>query len=41
VKAESQFNVKAEDYTIEIPSVVRKQIAEQIQVKVRIDYQKM
>jgi polyisoprenoid-binding protein YceI len=41
VKAETKFVVKPEDYKIEIPSVVRKQIAEEIQVKVRIDYQKM
>ncbi len=41
LKAESNFVIKAEDYKIDIPSVVRKQIAEEIQVKVRIDYQKM
>ena len=41
MKAETKFVVKPEDYKIEIPSVVRKQIAEEIQVKVRIDYQKM
>ena len=41
MKAASDFIIKAEDYKIAIPSVVREQIAETIQVKVRIDYQKM
>ncbi len=41
VHAECDLVVKPEDYKIDIPSVVRKQIAEEIQVKVRIDYQKM
>ena len=41
LKASSDFIVKPEDHKITIPSVVRKQIAEDIQVKVRIDYQKM
>ena len=41
VAATADFNVKPEDHGIEIPGVVRKNIAEQIQVKVRMDYQKM
>lgn len=41
VRAESDFSVKPEDYKIAIPAVVREQIAKEIQVKVRIDYQKM
>jgi polyisoprenoid-binding protein YceI len=41
VKASCDFVVKAEDHKITIPAVVRGQIAEEIQVKVRIDYQKM
>lgn len=41
VHAESDFVVKPEDYKIAIPAVVREQIAKEIQVKVRIDYQKM
>ena len=41
VKAGSEFTVKPEDHGIAIPGVVRKNIAEQIQVIVRMDYQKM
>lgn len=41
IKASTDFVVKPEDHKINIPSVVRGQIAEEIQVKVRIDYQKM
>ena len=41
LKASSDFNIKPEDYNIEIPGTVRANIAEEIQVKVRIDYQKM
>jgi polyisoprenoid-binding protein YceI len=41
VKAECDLVVKPEDHKILIPAVVREQIAKEIQVKVRIDYQKM
>ncbi|MEZ4807698.1 MAG: YceI family protein [Flavobacteriales bacterium] len=41
VKAESKFNVKPEDHDIAIPGVVRKNIAEVIEVTVSLDYQKM
>ena len=41
VKAACDLTVKPEDHKITIPAVVRGQIAEEIQVKVRIDYQKM
>lgn len=41
MKAESDFNVKPEDYGIKIPGVVRGKIAEQIAVKVRIPYAKL
>lgn len=41
VKAASTFNVNPEDYGIKIPSVVRGKIAEQIQVKVALMYQRM
>ncbi len=40
-KAESTFNVNAEDYGIKIPSVVRGKIAEQIAVTVNIPYAKL
>jgi hypothetical protein len=39
VSASCDFIVKPEDYDIEIPGVVRDNIAKEIQVKVRIDYQ--
>ena len=41
IRAESEFNIKPEEHKITIPNVVRGQIAEEIQVKVRFDYQKM
>jgi hypothetical protein len=41
VRAESDLNIRPEDHKITIPNVVRGQIAEEIQVKVRFDYQKM
>ncbi|HRH37417.1 MAG TPA: YceI family protein [Flavobacteriales bacterium] len=41
VTASGDFTVKAEDYKIEIPKLVRKNVAEQIKVSVRLDYQKM
>ncbi len=41
IHAESDFTLKPEDHKITIPNVVRGQIAEEIQVKVRFDYQKM
>jgi hypothetical protein len=33
----SFFSVKAEDFNIKIPSLVRKQIAEIVEVKVELD----
>lgn len=39
--AESDLSIKPEDHKITIPNLVRGQIAEEIQVKVRVDYQKM
>ncbi|MBX2980189.1 MAG: YceI family protein [Flavobacteriales bacterium] len=41
LKAVSDFIVKPEDHGIKIPGVVRKNIAEEITVKVRIDYTKL
>jgi polyisoprenoid-binding protein YceI len=41
IKTSCDFVIKPEDHKISIPSVVRGQIAEEIQVKVRIDLQKM
>ncbi|MBK8497359.1 MAG: YceI family protein [Flavobacteriales bacterium] len=41
VKASSAFAVKPEDHGIKIPGMVRKNIAEEIQVQVSLDYQKM
>jgi polyisoprenoid-binding protein YceI len=41
LKASVDFPIKPEDYGIKIPSTVRANIAEEIQVKVRVDYQKM
>jgi polyisoprenoid-binding protein YceI len=41
LKVSCDFVVKPEDHKITIPSVVRGQIAEEIQVKVRLDLQKM
>jgi hypothetical protein len=41
VKAVSEFIVKPEEYAIKIPGVVRKNIAEEITVKVDMDYKKM
>lgn len=41
LKAVSDFVVKPEDHGIKIPGVVRKNIAEEIAVKVRMDYTKM
>ncbi len=40
-KAVSDFIIKPEDHGIKIPGVVRKNIAEEITVKVRMDYAKM
>lgn len=41
IKATSAFGVKPEDHGIEIPGVVRKNIAEVIDVKVSLDYAKL
>ncbi len=41
VEATSEFIVKPEDHDITIPGVVRKNIAEEITVKVDMDYEKM
>jgi polyisoprenoid-binding protein YceI len=41
IKATSNFKVKPEDHDITIPGVVRKNIAEVIDVKVSLDYAKM
>jgi len=41
LKASSDFNIRPEDFNIKIPGTVRANIAEEIQVKVRLDYQKM
>lgn len=41
IRAESSFAVKPSDHDIKIPGAVRKNIAEEIQVKVRLDYTKM
>lgn len=41
VKAQCDFEVKPEDYGITVPGVVRAKIAEQVQVKVRLDYTKL
>jgi hypothetical protein len=41
LKAESDFIVKPEEYDITIPGVVRKNIAEEITVKVRLDMPRM
>ncbi len=41
VKATSEFTIKPEDHGIKIPGMVRKNIADMIHVKVRMDYQKM
>lgn len=41
VKASSDFVVKPADHGISIPGVVKDKIAEQIQVRVRLDYAKM
>lgn len=41
LKAVSEFIVKPEDHNITIPGVVRKNIAEEITVKVDMDYTKM
>lgn len=41
VKASSDFIVKPEDHGIKIPGVVRKNIAEEIAVKVRLDLAKL
>lgn len=41
LKAAADFSIVPEDYDIEIPGAVRDNIAEQIQIKVRVDYQKM
>ncbi len=40
-KASADFSVKPEDHGIDIPGVVRKNIAERIQVMVRMDYTRM
>jgi hypothetical protein len=41
IKARSDFALKPEDYGITIPGVVRAKIAEQVQVKVRLEYSKL
>ncbi len=41
VKATTTFKVKPEDHGIEIPSLVRDNIAREIEVSVKIDHQKM
>ena len=41
LKAASDFMIKPEDYGIKIPGVVRKNIAEEIKVSVKLDYAKM
>jgi polyisoprenoid-binding protein YceI len=41
IKAESDLIVKPEDHDIKIPGVVRKNIAEEITVKVRLDMPRM
>ncbi|WP_159038340.1 YceI family protein [Brumimicrobium mesophilum] len=37
----STFTVKPEDYSIEIPSIVRGNISKTIEIKVKMDYEKM
>lgn len=41
VQAVSELKVRPEDHGIKIPGVVRKQIAEEVEVKVRMDYTRM
>lgn len=41
LKTSADFTIRPEDYDIKIPGAVRANIAEEIQVKVRVDYQKM
>lgn len=41
VKASCDFNVKPEDHGIKVPGMVRQNIAEQILVKVRMDYARL
>ena len=41
VKASSDFMVRPEDHGIKIPGMVRKNLAEQIAVRVRMDYARM
>jgi hypothetical protein len=41
IKANSTFTVKPEDYNIKVPAVVRGKIAEDIQVKVALVYERM
>lgn len=41
IRAESGFAVRPADHDIKIPGAVRKNIAEEIQVKVRLDYTRM
>jgi hypothetical protein len=41
VKAVSEFNVKPEDHGINIPNLVRKNIADHLKVTVALDYAKM
>lgn len=41
ISASSDFIVKPEDHGIKIPGMVRKNIAEEITVKVRLNYEKM
>lgn len=41
IKASSDFMVRPEDHGIKIPGMVRKNIAEQIAVRVRMDYTRM
>ncbi len=40
-KAVSEFIIRPEEHEIQIPGVVRKNIAEEITVKVDLDYKKM
>ena len=41
VEAQSIFTVKPEDYDIEIPGIVRNKIAEEMEVTVKMNYEKM
>ena len=41
LKTSADFTIRPEDYDIKIPGAVRANIAEEIQIKVRVDFQKM